>query len=506
MLTIFFFFPFPPFARANTIPNDGLIRYLSLFNMERLLVTSPRALAEVLVTKNYDFVKPAQIRFSIGRILGNGLLLAEGDEHKAQRRNLLPAFAFRHIKDLYPVFWDKARESVEAMTQQVLRDSDGGRTAVLEVGAWASRVTLDIIGVAGLGRDFGAVRDPGNPLSQAYWRVFQPSRQARLLGLLGLVFPARLLHRLPVRRNEDIDAANRLIRATCADLIAEKKKKKEKEEKEKEKKEESDLADLAGRANADVDILSVALESGAFDDENLVDQLMTFLAAGHETTASAMTWAAYLLARHPDVQERLRAEVRERLPPLLPLLGGGGGGGEAPAASASVTSADIDRMPYLHAVCSEVLRYFSPVPLTIREAARDTTVLGRRVPRGTQIMLVPPAVNRSRALWGDDAAVFDPDRWLSRPGGNGGAGSAGSGGGATSNYAFMTFLHGPRSCIGQAFARAEFACLLAAWVGRFAFALHNEDEADESRIEIRGAVTARPANGMYLRTTVLEGW
>ena len=95
-----------------------------------------------------------------------------------------------------------------------------------------------------------------------------------------------------------------------------------------------------------MDILSVALESGGFTDENLIDQLMTFLAAGHETTASAMTWAAYLLAKHPEVQTRLRAEIRENLPSISDT-------------DTTVSSVDIDRLPYLTAVCNEVLRYLS---------------------------------------------------------------------------------------------------------------------------------------------------
>ena len=74
-------------------------------NRERVLVTGPKALSEVLVTKNYIFEKPRALRFNIGRLLGEGILLAEGDEHKLQRKNLMPAFAFRHIKDLSPVSW-----------------------------------------------------------------------------------------------------------------------------------------------------------------------------------------------------------------------------------------------------------------------------------------------------------------------------------------------------------------------------------------------------------------
>lgn len=264
--------------RAAELPNNGLIRYLGLLNQERLLITSPKALAEVLVTKNYDFVKPSTMRFGLGRILGIGLLLAEGDEHRMQRKNLMPAFAFRHVKDLYPVFWDKAREGVLAMREQILLDAakepvtsatagEGGgevetkqlgpNEAFMEVGSWASRITLDIIGVAGLGRDFGAIADPTNKLFATYNLVFKPSRGARLLDMLGLILPGWFVTRLPTRRNEDINAAAQTIRATCRELIREKKEK------------------LSRKELTDVDILSVALESGGFSEENLVDQLMS---------------------------------------------------------------------------------------------------------------------------------------------------------------------------------------------------------------------------------------
>ncbi|KAI1386568.1 cytochrome P450 [Hypoxylon trugodes] len=463
-----------------TIPNDGIIRYLAGFNEERLLITGPKALAEVLVTKNYEFVKPYSIRFGLSRLLGVGILLAEGDEHKFQRKGLMPAFAFRHVKDLYPGFWRKGREVVQAMSKQIIADtqSEGSvqdpekanKTAVIDVGNWASRVTLDIIGSSGLGRDFGAIQHPDTELNQTYRRVFKPTRQGQMLQMLAVFLPDWLIGRIPVQRNHDINAAAQTIRNICRDLIREKKDK------------------LSRKELTDRDILAVALESGVFTEDNLVDQLMTFLAAGHETTASAMTWAIYLLSKYPDIQKRLRAEIRERLPPI--------------DSDQEVTSLEIDHMPYLNAVCNEVLRYYAPVPLTRREAAVDTEILGQKVPKGTSIMLSPWATNFDPNLWGPDAHEFNPDRWMPK----GPDDKRGASGGASSNYAFLTFLHGPRSCIGLAFARAEFACLLATWAGRFEFALKNKEEIDERKIVIKGGITARPHNGMHVYATIVDGW
>ena len=79
-------------------------------------------------------------------------------------------------------------------------------------------------------------------------------------------------------------------------------------------------------------------------------------------------------------------------------------------------------------------------------------------------------------------------------------------GGASTNYASLTFLHGPRSCIGQTFARAEFACLLAAWIGRLEFELNDVAEMDEKNLVIKAGVTARPANGMWVKARVVDGW
>ncbi|ETS87699.1 hypothetical protein PFICI_01527 [Pestalotiopsis fici W106-1] len=466
------------------VPNEGIIRYLGAFNQERLFINGDKALAEVLVHRNYDFNKPPELKTFLGRILGVGVLVAEGDEHKRQRRNLLPAFAFRHIKDLYPVFWRIGRSGVQAMTESILADAKNKNistdaeealanrenTAVIEVGNWASRATLDIIGVAGMGRDFNSIRDPNNEINERYRTVFQPSKQAQILNLLSLFLPAFVIKNLPVKRNNDIESAAKIIKSVCRDLVVEKKEK------------------LARKELTDVDILSVAIESGGFSDEDLVNQLMTFLAAGHETTAAAMTWAVYMLSRYPEMQKRLREEVREHLP--------------SADVDQDVDSLQIDRLPYLNAVCNEVLRYYPPVPLTVRQTVRDTSILGHHIPKGVRVILPPAAINLDKEQWGPDAGEFNPDRWIPKDETDKSAAS----GGATSNYAYMTFLHGPRSCIGSSFAKAEFACLLAQWVGRFEFELYNKEEFDESKVLIKGGITARPAKGMYVYAKVVDGW
>lgn len=370
----------------------------------------------------------------------------------------MPAFAFRHIKDLYPLFWAKTAELVLAIQDQL------AKTPVIEIGGWANRATLDIIGLAGMGHDFGAIKDPDNELSQTYNKVFAPAPGQQILMLLSLIVPTWIMTNLPLKRNGDIVSSAKTIKRVCYRMIEQKRIAMEKKE------------------QTGIDILSVALGSGMFTDEQLVNQMMTFLAAGHETTASSTEWAIYALAKNPAAQGKLREEIRDKLPAIS-------------NPSVAMTAAQMDEnLPYLHAVCNETLRFHAPVPLTMREAALDTTIQGNPVPKGTRIILPPGAVNFSKELWGEDADEFRPERWI-------GQGKANTGG-AQSNYAFLTFLHGPRSCIGQGFAKAEFACLLAGLVGKFRFELEDPD----AKLDIKVGITARPKSGVRVKMEVVDGW
>jgi cytochrome P450 len=148
-------------------------------------------------------------------------------------------------------------------------------------------------------------------------------------------------------------------------------------------------------------------------------------------------------------------------------------------------------MPFLNAVCNEVLRLYPTIPVTARITIRDTTIAGQLLPKGTILIVVPWAINRNPELWGPDSEDFVPDRWIDQNG------RTTMNGGADSNYAFLTFLHGPRSCIGERFARAELRALLAALVGSFEFQMADPNE----KVIVGGTITSKPMNGMRLKLT-----
>lgn len=408
------------------------------------------------------------IREFLAAVIGWALLTVEGDEHKVQRRKMLPAFSFRHVKDLYPIFWTKSREVVQALTAQC--DSKG--FAEIDIDSWTARCTLDIIGLAACGVDFGAIADENSPLAADY-RYLQPGPGDIVLMGLGMFLPASIIKKLPVPRLQNAVKASIRVRDECRKMIREKAQK------------------LADKQDAGVDILTVALTANVFTEDVLVDQMMTFLSAGHDTTAASLMWSIYYMAKYPHMQERLRKEIRENLP--------------SANSDAPVTSNDIDKLPYLNAVCSEVLRTNSPVAQTIRVVNSDCTIQDQFVPKDTLLILVPWATNTDPKLWGDDAAEFKPERWLTPEQGGTSVNNAASGG-ATSNYAFMTFLHGPRSCIGGAFAKSELVCLVAAWIGRFSFELQDKSLLDEKNLHVNPSVVAKPEGGLVMRMRALEGW
>jgi cytochrome P450 len=250
----------------------------------------------------------------------------------------------------------------------------------IDVGNVSSRATLDIIGLSGMGQDFNSLAIADNKLSQTYANVLKVDRSSWLstfLQLAPIFLPNWFLVALPIQRNADLNAATTYIKQTCRDLIATKRKKLDTEKA------------AGGEAKISRDILTVALQSNAFDDENLVNQLMTFLVAGHETTATAMMWALYALCKYPNVQTRLREEIRKSIDSL----------------DSDITAQDIDDCHYLQAFCSEVLRLWPPVNLTLRVAERDTVIQGQAIPKGTTVLLVPVAVNVSEELWGKDVST-----------------------------------------------------------------------------------------------------
>lgn len=248
------------------VPNDGLLRYRGLFNSETIIPTNTQAHADILVHKTYDFAKLEKLRAFLRRFIGDGLINIEGDEHKFQRKAIGPSFSFRYIKELYPIFWSKSLSLMQNVAAEIESNSESmgdGKSGVVEISHWSTKVTLDIIGLAGLGIDFNALKNHDDPLVSLYEEILEPTTEKKFLCLLYLYFPEKLVRALPWEANHRLNLNTDRLREACRKLMAEKAKKVKQEGDEEQK-----------------DILSGLLRSDLFSEEMLVDQLLTFLAAG----------------------------------------------------------------------------------------------------------------------------------------------------------------------------------------------------------------------------------
>lgn len=365
---------------------------------------------------------------------------------------MMPAFTVPHVRNLTDIFWRKAQEMVQCMGDELRANPD----APINFREYVSRATLDNIGLAGMGHDFQTLQQPDNDLRSHYRKlILDPTRVFSWVGLLSRYFDMRLLMKVPLKKLIEISNSADYLRGITGGAIRQRKEKLVADE------------DLSKK-----DIVTVALASGVFEEHHLVDHVMTFLTAGHESTATAFEWTMYELGRRPEMQQRLRAEVHDALGTDLAATEDGPRG---------------QNLPYLNAFCNEVLRCYPFSPIIIKVAKRDTTMISHRIPKGTVVIYSAEVTNHDKTLWGPDADVFNPDRWI-------GEGKANSGG-ASSNYAMLTFGAGPRNCIGANFARATLECLVAAVMFTFEIGLVNPDTADR----LKFGQTNKSAEGVFGR-------
>ena len=250
---------------SKSTPNDGVILLRSPFQKGWLLITKPKALSDLLLTNAYDFVKPKKIRDFLRNVLGDGLIIVEGDVHKFQRKHAMPAFSYRHIKDLYPMMFRKAIALTNAITAELAEQPQGNSnliTGTTEINSWASKVTLDIIGVAGMGKELNVLKNSDDPLVLNYEELLMPKPEKLLFFIMSAFLSRAFVRLLPWRLNEVFERTTRSLSAICSTIVRNKRE--------------------AIKTGSDdhFDILSSLIKSNDFSDPELVDQLLTFLAAG----------------------------------------------------------------------------------------------------------------------------------------------------------------------------------------------------------------------------------
>ncbi|ETN45275.1 uncharacterized protein HMPREF1541_09106 [Cyphellophora europaea CBS 101466] len=454
-------------AREWHQEHGPIIRYFFPFGSERLSIADDDAIKHMTVRNPYNYPKPQRARLWMKPILGEGVLLAEGHAHVTQRKALAPAFSITSIRSLMPIFWAKSLHMANLWDIEMA--NQGVASKCFEVLEWLNRTTLDIIGSAGLGTEIDSLGNPDTSLREAYKRCFDFDLQARVLNGLAAFTP--LIRLLPMRANRDMHNSHKLILGRASEII----KEKQGDAKAQRETKHKDIIGLIVKGN------STASKADTLSQETMRDQVMTFLGAGHDTTATSVAWTLMMLAKNPEIQSKLRTEIREHMPFLFNQY-------EREDSDKLAAQGDVDLLPYLDDVCRESLRYIPSIPMTVRTTIDDDELGGYFIPSGTTIYLMANTINRLPMYWGPTADKFDPDRWRSLPE-------------TYTTNAFMTFLQGPRGCVGRKFAEVEMKTILCSLLSKFSFEMDTSVDDPEDLKMWR--LVLRPRDGVSLKVSAL---
>jgi cytochrome P450 len=404
------------------------------FGVATLMVNDPEGVRHISArdTKGL-YHKSITTRRLVRPAAGEGLVLAEGAEWRKQRRVLAPAFTPNNVNLFIPHF----KAAAEALMGDLAKSSRQNLAfAFQEAALDAACRALFSMPIGGRGRRLATlardyVKGPGRPM---IWDSLAPNEQ-----FLSFLTPGRAVFRTKWL-------------AEVRGVVAERRRIEQAHD------QPADVLDLL--------MQSKDPDSGAgMTDEEIRDQVSTFIGAGFETTARVLFWTCYLLCLDREEQTRLREEVR------------------AFPADQVKSLADLQQWPRLRAVLLESMRLYPPAPLYTRVAMADDEVAGRHVEKGTIVMISPWLIHRHNKLW-DQPNAFIPDRF------------EGKAQDYLTNGSYIPFGAGPRICIGATFSLAEASLILAMLLERFDIALD-----DERKITPVSIITTMPDIEPWFRVT-----
>jgi cytochrome P450 len=393
------------------------------------LLSDPNSIKDVLVTYNKRFTRTTNFHLWLKKGLGDGVLVSNGDFHTRQRRLMQPAFHRVRIAGYAEIMTRHGTRVPEARWH-----SGDSVNIVPEM----SRITLAIVSEALFGANTEANAE------QIGWAMdvsndYISSRPMQLFS--------DLRHQLPLPSTLRFRKAQQILDSTIYSFIRERRSSGQRT---------GDLLSLL------LDATDAEGDGGGMDDQQLRDEASTLFAAGHETTAMALSWTWYVLSQNPDVEAQFYAELDKVL------------AGRAPALD------DISRLPYTRMVLTEAIRLYPPAWALGRVALDDYEVGGYTVPKGSVIIISPYVVHHDPRLY-TDPERFDPQRWTKaaeakRP-----------------RFSFIAFGAGPHQCIGEQFAWMEGVLVLAAIGRHWKLRL-----APGQRIALDPMITLRPKHGLSM--------
>ncbi|KZP15927.1 cytochrome P450 [Athelia psychrophila] len=430
----------------------NVYRIPTVLGGQRLVLLDPTAVSHIVHTHD-NYQRPSGIRDMLHRLAGPGLLWAEGDVHRRQRRILAPAFTNQRLRDIYPVLL----ECAEKVRTEWARSEKGASAVDIDAHSWMSRLTLDSIGISAFQFDFGSISGQASRIANAV-DAFAQLAQTPLNVVAPLflhVFP--FIYRVPTARIRMMLELHASLRGAGAAII------------ENYKQSKDDPA-YAGSARLITSLANAHLERNQMknlSEFELISTINTTILAGYETTAVTLAWALYELSNNLACQSQLRAEIE--------------------AFQEDPTFEQMQHeMPYLEGVVREVVRLRPAFNDFARVAACDDVIPlstpivtkdGRSIDsivikKGEDLVIPVRALNRRKELWGNDASEFRPSRWLEER-----SHTRKSGGKLAADFSFSD---GPRNCIGQGYAILAMKTALFVLIRNYVVAPSLRDQAVDS--------------------------
>ncbi|XP_014451951.2 cholesterol 24-hydroxylase isoform X1 [Alligator mississippiensis] len=423
----------------------GPIVRFNAFHRVLVIVFSPEGVKEYLMSPEYpkDRTVYGQLSHLFGvRFLGNGLVSDHDYDHwHKQRRIVDPAFSRTYLMGLMDTFNEKAEELMKKLEEKA-----DGKTE-LSILNMMSRVTLDVLAKVAFGMELNALHDDQTPFPHAVTMIMKGTSEIRLPLAKYMPGKQKLI--------KEIQESVRLLRRVGKECIEQRRE------------------DIQNGEEARVDILTQILKAAALeetrDDENILDNFVTFFIAGHETTASQLSFTIMELTRQPEIMERLQAEVDE-------VIG----------TKRNISYADLGNLQYLTQVLKESLRLYPPVPGTVRWTGKENIIEGIRIPANVTLFFSSYVMGRMETFF-KDPMNFNPDRF--------------SNSAPKPYFSYFPFSLGPRSCVGQIFSQMEAKVVMAKLLQRFEFQL-----APGQSFEIVDTGTLKPRDGVMciLKPRILQ--
>jgi cytochrome P450 len=405
----------------------GDIFYYRVFSRHIYFLNHPDLIEHVLVTNYQSFIKGEALQ-SNRRIFGNGLLTNDGDSWLQQRHLIQPAFHRDRIESY--------GDTMVAYTERMMAAWHDGD--VRDIHRDMMRLALEIVAKVLFNVEVTADTD----------RIAGALNTFMELGSRGRMLLPPILRLLPTADNFRYRRAARQLDDIVYGLIH-------------RRRSDGEIADdlLSGLLQAQ------AIGRRAMSDEQLRDEVMTLLLAGHETTAVSLSWTWYLLAQYPEVEKKLCSELRAVL------------NGRSPRVQ------DLSRLPYTERVVKEAMRLYPPAWAIVRNSLKDCDLGGYRVPAGATVMMSQWVMHRDPRYY-DQPEQFNPDRWLE-------ARVKGA-----SKFTYFPFGGGPRTCIGASFATMEGVLVLAAIAQSYQVRV-----VQDFPVEPLPTITLRPRRGIKVVLT-----